>query len=362
MPGTSDSDLYVDMARVFTGDAEDFNRIEVGRAPHHYNRPLFPFLAGYVAKYFLRGNLRAGFSIVNIIAATVLAMLFFRVVWNQRRNWSLYWVPPILFLSGFPQLNWGYHLLTDTLGLSTAFAAACLAARLVRVTGDNLWTSHFHRSIELAALFVTSAAAFLTRETAWIAVVTTGWLIFSRRAQWKTHWFGFGLIVLALIAGKVPHSIYAHLWQVSGVPLRSTLDDLLDPRHMLDFVVKTGVCFNVSWVLALLAIIKRKSDLMPPLVVGWSIAAILYMGAGYVVNNQANIGYPLRMSYSLFPLIFIGAGEFFESFAADRKRLLLAIVFCLVHFGIGLMGVFLDPGRHAFRTTEALKALKEFFF
>jgi hypothetical protein len=215
--------------------------------------------------------------------------------------------------------------------------------------------------VELAALFVISALAFLARETAWIAVVTTAWLVFTRRGQWNTHWSGFGFILLALIAGKVPHIIYAHVWQVTGVPLHPTLGDLLDPRHLMDFTIKTAVCFNIAWILALAAFIKRKRDPISPFIVGWTGAAMLYMGAGYLANSQAGIGYPLRMSYSLFPLIFIFAGEFFERFQAGSKRLLSTIGYCLLQYGINLTGVFLDPGRSHFRTTDVLRALKEIF-
>ena len=53
LPAISDSDLFIDMAHVFAGDAPAFNPQYFRMEPHHYNRPLLAFLAGYLGKYLL---------------------------------------------------------------------------------------------------------------------------------------------------------------------------------------------------------------------------------------------------------------------------------------------------------------------
>ena len=52
LPSVSDSDFFIDMARVFTGEAAAFNPRWVALAPHHYNRPLLSYLAGISAQHF----------------------------------------------------------------------------------------------------------------------------------------------------------------------------------------------------------------------------------------------------------------------------------------------------------------------
>lgn len=85
------------------------------------------------------------------------------------------------------------------------------------------------------------------------------------------------------------------------------------------------------------------------------------MGAGYFANSQAGIGYPLRMSYTLFPLVFLYVTGFFENITPARKRLFFGAGYCALHYGFSLLGVLLDPGRSHFRTTDVIKATKEFF-
>src|SRR5688572_25005177 len=120
----SDSDLYLEMARVFIGDQPRFTREWVDWQPHHYNRPLLPFAAGWVGAYLLGGNVLAAFSFINIFLATLAAVLLMRYLREQRPDWKLYWAPSVLFLTGFPQINWGYHILTDTAGYGTAIPMA----------------------------------------------------------------------------------------------------------------------------------------------------------------------------------------------------------------------------------------------
>jgi len=51
-PAVSDSDLYLEMARVFAGQAQGFTAEWVASQPHHYNRPCFRFLPGCSAGMF----------------------------------------------------------------------------------------------------------------------------------------------------------------------------------------------------------------------------------------------------------------------------------------------------------------------
>ena len=359
-PTTSDSDYYLDMAHVFIGSSDNFNQDWVQAAPHHYNRPLFPFLAGNLAHSVLRDNFRAAFGVVNILAAALLASLLLYVIWEQRPEWKLAWMPSVLFLTGFPQLNWGYHLLTDTLGLATAFASSCYAAYLVRATGDTKQGQSIVHFAQLTLLFIVSTLAFLSRETAWLAVITTSWLIVTRHTHWQQHWARYTSILLMLVLGVIPHSAYAHAWGTSGVSLRSSISTLLDFRYMLDFAVKTGVCFNLAWIPALMSLGRFRREPIPPFIVGWTIGGILYMGAGYFHNSQEGIGYPLRLSYVLFLPVFIATAGFFEHFVPAARRWALATGFCALQFGTSLLGVFLDPGKSHYRTTDVFNALRAF--
>src|SRR6266536_836310 len=183
-PGVSDSDLYLEMARVFTGDASGFTAEWVAWQPHHYNRPLHSFLAGWLGKCAFGGNLRVAFSVVDILAAATLAWVFWRQVRRYRPEWKLAWLPPVLFLTGFPQLNWGYHILTDTLGLAMAFLTGEFAERIIANASQPQPALRWLGQVSL--LFALSSLAFLARETAWLAVVSSAWIIWSRYKQTAT--------------------------------------------------------------------------------------------------------------------------------------------------------------------------------
>ena len=131
-PDISDSDFYLDMARTFAGDQATFTPGNAAWQPHHYNRPLVPWLVGHLGKSCLRGNLRATFSLLDILAAAGIALMLKTAIERHRPAWRFTWLPSVLFLTGFPQLNWGYHLLTDTAGLATALLSALYAAWLIQ--------------------------------------------------------------------------------------------------------------------------------------------------------------------------------------------------------------------------------------
>jgi hypothetical protein len=358
-PGVSDSDLYIEMARVFTGELKQFTKDYVAWQPHHYNRPCLPFLAGYFGKFLLGGNLRAAFSLINIVAATVVALLLMKVVQRHRPEWQLSWLPSVLFLTGFPQLNWGYHIFTDTLGYATALSTACYAAWLIEQIGQTAPWNKSALSLHLTLLFASSSVAFLTRETAWFAVITAIWLV-AKCPRVPHDLLKQGLIPFVLVLGKLPHVVYAYAYAVSGVPLKSSLSALLNWPYLFDFTVKTAVCFNLAWLLAVWGFLRAGGRSVPPLFTGWSVAALFYIGAGYYVNKIHLIGYPLRMSYALFPSVYYGVTALLEKRLSEQRRVPVAIAFFLVQYGINLVGLFLDPGRPGIKAADVLKSLRDF--
>jgi hypothetical protein len=346
-PGVSDSDLYLEMARVFTGDKEAFTPAYVAWQPHHYNRPLLPWLAGHLAECLPGHNLRAAFSLLNILAAAWMALLLKMALERHAPAWRHTWLPPVLFLTGFPQLNWGYHLLTDTAGLATALTVALYATWLIRrVTGGRPCGWH------LPGLLACSSAMFLTRETGWLAVITALWVA---GWTWRTASVAGRLrsvaILLVLLAGALPHSLYEHSQGLRTPVLHVASLFRWNPSYWLDVAVKGGVCFHVVWFLVAGWLWRRwrsrerhgLADL-PVWMVGWTLGSGLYMAAAYAHNDIAVIGYPMRIVYSLFPLVYYCVEELFESGAVRWRPHLLAAALCLGQFGIGLLGVYLDPG------------------
>jgi hypothetical protein len=360
LPTVSDSDRYLEMARVFTGEQQHFTPEWVADHAHHYNRPLLPFAAGWLGKLALFGNVRAAFSLLNIVAAALGAFLLFAYLRAQKPDWRLAWLPSVLFLTGFPQLNWGYHILTDSVGYGTAIAAAVYGDWLVRRA--RLMDANGFRLAHLAGLFVCSAIAFLARETAWIAFIAVAYSCYVHGRYAASGRMKLGVILAAMLLGILPHAIYAYVFHVHGVPLKNSLEALINWRYLLDFVVKSGVCFNFSWLLAAWGawIWVASRSPYPPLLVGWAIAATLYTGAGYFVNNMQLIGYPLRMSYAVFPIMFFWITALFESRVCLEKRLARAIQFCAFQFLVNLAGVFLDPGRIGVSAIDVLRSIRDF--
>jgi hypothetical protein len=361
LPRISDSDLYLDMAQVFTGAATGFNSDYVNLWPHHYNRPLLPFVAGHVAPLLPDDSLRAAFSLVDIFAITIAALLLMEGMLLYKPDSRIAWLPSLLLLSGFPQMNWGYHILTDTLGLTTAFIAAGYAAWLVRQSDAPTQWSHLRWIASLTLLFMLSSIAFLARETAWLAVITAGWLVFRRSARTLSVPLHSGLILLVLLLGKLPHMFYAHHYELTGVPFHSTRETLLDWRYLLDFAVKTAVSFNISWLLAAAAVFLRPRSRVPDFIVGWTIGGLAYMGAGYAANTFMLVGYPLRLSYVMFPLVFYLVTDYGERSLAPSRLISAALGFWLVQAAINWAGVMLDSGQGKMTVLDAATRLKLFF-
>ncbi|MGH7542530.1 MAG: hypothetical protein ACREK7_01200 [Gemmatimonadota bacterium] len=351
----SDSDYYLDMAEVFSGEQErpDPRYADPVRpASHHYIRPLFPFLAGQVGHGLLGGDHRTAFSLLNVLAAWAIALLLYHLVATRRPDFDQPWVPGLLFLISFPQLNWGYNILTDTMGYATTLAATLAAVHLVDLHGARPSIPLRTRLSWLGLVVVLQVLAFLTRQTAWITVVAVAFVLLSRRT-WRTNpVFAFGLLG-ALVLAKLPHSLYVGWAGLEGlsIPVRPAM--MLDPWYIADMLVKSGVAFHIAWIPALIILGRNGFQRVPDVVLGWSVGALLYMGAGYLHNSNDMIGYPLRLTFALFPLVLPLAAAFFET--RDRPRLALG-AFAIAYAAISLLGVHLDPGRGQIRVFDLLHA------
>ena len=344
---TSDSDVYLDMAHVFLGDAPAFNPALIPGRPHHYGRPLLPFTAAYLSRYLLHDNLRAAFSVVDVLGATLVAFLLF--VWMEQfaHGERFTWLPSVLFLTAFPQIDWGYHILTDTLGFATAFAAAFYAAWLIGKTDDSesmpasRWTLHL---LSLAGL---SSIAFLARETEWFAVITAGFVVVVSPAAARLR-ARRTLIVAALVAGEVPRFLYTRHFALGGVPVWSNAHMLVSPAYLLDWFVKTGVAFNFCWFAALggaVAIWRKRDWTIPAVIVGWSIAGVLYMLDGYRVNSMDYSGFPPRLAFGVFPLVFWMVRRCFVDWVKPRWQTQAVVAFCVLHAATSFLGVALDGAK-----------------
>lgn len=341
-----DSIYYLDMARVFAGDAPHFKEEyhpERGGAPF-YNRPLTSFVAGCLGRYLLGGRMGAAFSIVNILAAAFIAVLLMRHIRHMRPDWNLYWLPSVLFLSGFPQLDWGYHILTDTTGLATAFGASYYAFWLMQKSEETPGWSWLRWGVHLLTLFALSALAFLARETCWLVVVAAACMAWTRRACRGQVLALCGLILVVVVLGKFPHSLYAHHYHVHGMGFSFSLGRLFAPRFVVDAFIKTLVSFNLAWFLAGLACLKTPRWGFSLFVRSWSVAAVLYMGAGYVLMSLLPGGYTPRVPYLLFPFLFILTAEAFDHCVPAQRRVPVLILYLCVQFAINLTGVMLDSG------------------
>ena len=64
------------------------------------------------------------------------------------------------------------------------------------------------------------------------------------------------------------------------------------------------------------------------------------MAAGYAVNSlDQGVGYPMRMTYILFPMVY-----YWVTRAFNETRLVWIVVFCMLCLCIGLLGLSMDPG------------------
>ena len=340
----SDSDYYLDMGSVFAGDKPAFDPTWSGAGyfgAHHYSRPLLPFLAAVVVRAVPGVSLPRAFSLVNVFAAWVLASALYGLLARIAPDLRHPWLPSALFLTGFPQVNWGYHLLTDTIGYATAFVAA-LAAWAILESDRRSGPPWGERLLALALLFVLQSLAFLARETAWMVPVVVAWLVMRGPPRERR---GFGVAVLAtVLLADLPRVLYVRLAGVTSIAIPLAPDVWLDPGYVLDLVVKSAVAFNLAWVLAAWGTRSGGARAVPDLVAAWGVAALAYMAAGYAHNSLAGIGYPLRLTYALFPLVFFLAARGLEARARGARSLLAALALVALNGAVAVTGTLLDRG------------------
>ena len=334
----SDSDYYLDMASVFSGDKPAFDPTWSSAAyfgAHHYSRPLLPFLAAAVVRAVPRVSLPSAFSLVNVLAAWVLGSALYGLLARIAPDLRYPWLPSALFLTGFPQMNWGYHLLTDTIGYATSFVAAMAAWAILE--------SDRRRLLDFAGLFVLQSLAFLARETAWMVPIVVGWLLIRGGLPRERRGFGLGVLATVLLA-YLPRVLYAKLVGVTSIALPLAPDVWLDPGYVLDFAVKSAVAFNLLWVLAAWGSRGGGIRAVPHLIAAWGLAAVAYMAAGYAHNSLAQIGYPLRLTYALFPLVFFLAARGLEANVRGTRALLAALALVVLNGAVAVTGTLLDRG------------------
>lgn len=350
---TIDSDVYLEMAEVFAGQRPDFDRDRVHAVPHHYARPLLSFLASVPRRRWPARDVPVFMSTIDIAAAAAIATLLFVAMpgWGAT---AVPWLPSVLFLTGFVQLDWGYHLLTDTLGLALAFGCALYASRMLAradTTRRGAW------SVQLVLLMALSSLAFLARETAWVAVVAAAWTATATVARTRRLALRPMLVCLVMIAGVVPRLWYCNVWHISGHPFVIPARLLAEPRYLFDFLVKLAVCFNLVWVVTAIGWQRTPRSAVPDVLVGWTLGAALYMVAGYFANSMEGTGYPLRMCYVACPLLFLLAARTFEPPVASGRPAGLATAMCVGWLGLGLMGLWLDPGTSPYRSSDVVRTL-----
>jgi len=344
----SDSDYYLDMVVVFSGEAPEFD--PVYSAPghpgsKHYARPLLSLLATQL-RAVTGMEARAAFSAIAVAGAWAIAAGLYLLLATARPEMHLVWLPSALFLTGFPQVNWGYHILSDTLGYATAFLAALFAwgvLRWHRAAEPRLWSLGVIGA--LLGLFALQTAAFLTRETGWFTpVIVVGLVAMGRR--WRSDLPIAAAMMLALLLAKLPHVWYvgAHGLEPLQIPFAPAL--WFDPLYALDFLVKSFVAFHVAWVLFFLGLKRFGLAPVPDLALAWGLAGLLYITAGYTHNSLEGIGYPLRLTYALFPVVYILSAQALASrFVRPARRLSAAVLLVLANAAAAFTGVALDPGR-----------------
>ena len=114
-------------------------------------------------------------------------------------------------------------------------------------------------------------------------------------------------------------------------PLHFVPRETFRPAYMLDALVKSGVAFHVAWPVSLFGLYcGSRWRAIPCWLIGWSIAGVLYSGAGFLHNTLAQ-GYPLRMTYVLAPLVYVGCLCALTQIRAKRVQTLIAIMFVCVY-------------------------------
>lgn len=349
----SDSDYYLDMAQVFAGQKAEFNTEFLKDGPHHYNRPLLPYLAGITGHYFLNDNYPAAFSILNILSAILIAFLLYRIVSTYHPGIYYSWYPSLLFLTAFSQMDFGYHILTETFGIAFAFGTSWFLynfiLRIEKKGSDNQKWRFYKDSgfyTDLFILLVLQTLSFAARETGLFTIVSFLFIVFVRKLYAKKYFTAYLLIFLVLIASKIPQLVYAGIYNTHLPSFAPEIAELLNPKYIFDAIFKLGLAFNITWIIVFIALIQKNKLMFlksHEFIFGWSFAALGYILTGYI-HNSAEYGFPLRMFFSLFPLFYIFAIRFFEDKFIQPKLKYVLGLFFILHLCISIVGVLLDSG------------------
>jgi len=351
----SDSDYYLDMAQVFMGQKEEFNKRFFVTNEHHYNRPLLPFCAGLLGHYVLNNNYSAAFSIINIISAIFIAFLFYIIVNRFYPKIVYSWFPSLLFLTAFSQMDFGYHILTETIGLAFALGTCYFLYNLIcqienKQSGNDKSYKYYKDwmvYLNIFVLFIIQVLSFLTRETALFVFIFLVYITVSRKLY---HWKYLPLVVVlfsVLIIAKIPHLLYGQIYNTHIPEVSFNISAMIDPRYIFDTVFKLGLAYNISWLLIIPAIYylwKGKLTKVHEFIIGWTLAALGYIAVGYLHNKMIPNGYPLRMLFSMFPLLYLIIIEFLEKKFNPPKLIYILGLFFILHVGISVLGVILDSG------------------
>ncbi len=342
----SDSDYYLDMVQVFAGASPEFDPFHTapgGSGSRHYARPLLALLAAPLARAGMPPAV--ALSLVSLLSAWTVAVALLGLARGVLGAGPLAWLPPALFLTGFPQVNWGYHILSDSLGYATALLATLAACSYLGGERGEQSRRFGSRAVwALAGIWALQATAFLARETAWFTlVVVLALAAWDRR--WRSRPAALAALVAVLLLARLPLMAYVRHFGLEPVSIPFAPAAWVDPGYMLDFLAKSGLAFHLAWPLALAGAWRLRGRSLPPVVLGWSVAAVLYIAAGYAVNSRDGVGYPLRMTYGLFPLVYLLSAMAVAGhpWLVRRPRLVAAILVA-ANASVSLTAVALDPG------------------
>jgi hypothetical protein len=334
------------MAEVFAGREDAFDPVWSGAGhfgSHHYARPLLPFVAGTLTRAVPGLGVPAAFSVVNVVGAWVVAATLYLWLAHAVPALALAWLPSALFLTGFPQIDWGFHLLTDTIGYATALPAAVAVWAFLRWREGGIGFGDPRVPLALLGLAALQSLAFLARETGWFVPVVA--VVLLLRAGFPRRHAATGLALLAALgAALVPRALYVRAFDLHPLGFFFTPSAWVAPGYVLDLVVKSALAFHVAWIAAVLGARRGGWAQAPDLLGAWGAAALLYLAAGYVRNSLDGIGYPLRLTFGLFPLVYFLAARGLERATSARVRTAAALLLVLGNAAIGVTATLLDRG------------------
>ena len=121
---------------------------------------------------------------------------------------------------------------------------------------------------------------------------------------------------------------------------------------MLEFMIKSAVCFNVVLVLFIFCAKRAKKVFFSDLIGAWTVGAILYIVTGYVHNSTGVVGYSLRVSFAVFPVMLLVSTYYFAGVESVKERVYRVLIFGVLYLGINVSGVLLDPADGAVKVAD----------